>query len=134
MKLKNIIRLIILIPLSIYFIYCSYHFITNETRPTYLDCGKVVSKSADEVVIKRGVMTELYLNVQFSKSGFRSIKCDPTTYFSKQIGNNVCFKLNEDVSVWYDINNLIGMLILLIFGIIILICLIFYLIPKSWYD
>ena len=122
MKLKNIIQFVTLLPLSIYLIYCSYHFITNETRPTYLDCGNVVSKSSDEVAIKHGTRTELYLNIQFSKSGFRSIECNPTTYFSKQIGQNVCFNLDEDVSTWYEINNFIGLIVLLILGIIFLLC------------
>lgn len=59
---RNIVRFLTLIPLSLYLIFCCYHFI-NESRPTYLDCGKVISRSNDEVRIKSGTQTELYLNI-----------------------------------------------------------------------
>ena len=108
MKLKNIIRVITLFPLFFYLLYCVFYFANNEVSPTYLDCGKVVSKSNDEIAIKHGVKTELYLNVDFNKSGFQSILCTPTTYFSKKIGDNVCFSLDENVSQWHKTNMLIG--------------------------
>lgn len=108
MKFKNIIRVITLLPLFFYLLYCVFYFANNEVTPTYLDCGKVVSKSNDEIVIKHGVKTELYLNVNFNKSGFKSILCTPTTYFSKKIGDNVCFSLDENVSQWHKTNMLIG--------------------------
>ena len=98
MKLiKNIVRIITLIPLSLYFIYCSYFVITNFNENTYIDCGTVISRLSDEINIKHGTKTELYLNVQFDKSGFRSIECTPTTYFSKKKGDDVCFKLKKDM-------------------------------------
>ena len=53
-NIKNIIRLIILLPLSIYLLYSVYYFITNDIKPTYIDCGIVKSKSYDDVVIKYG--------------------------------------------------------------------------------
>ncbi len=134
MKFKNIAQITTLLPLSIYLIYCSYHFLANEMMPKYLDCGNVISKSSDEVTIKHGVRTELYLNIQFNKSGFRSIGCTPTTYFSKKVGENVCFYLNKDVSIWYSINNLIGLVVLIILGVNIVGLFVSYLIPESWYD
>jgi hypothetical protein len=68
---------------------------TNENCPKYLDCGKVISKSNDEVIIKRGSKTNLYLNVQFKQSGFISVESNQTTYFSHNVGDNVCFYLNK---------------------------------------
>lgn len=132
MRLKNTIRVITLIPLMVYLTYCSYHFIANDTRPSYLDCGKVVSKSSDEVAIKYGVKTELYLNIQFNKSGFRSVECSPTTYFSKQIGDNVCFNLDEYKGFWYNFNSLVGCCVLVILGVATFVWFIYYLIPDSW--
>ncbi len=129
-KLKNIVRIITLTLLSIYLSYCSYHFIVNEINPTYLDCGKVVSKSSTDTPIRRGVTTELYLNIHFEKSGFQSVNCSPTTYFSKQIGDNVCFNLNENLSFWYRINTFIGAIVLVILGIIILTLFLLYLIED----
>lgn len=130
--MKKIISIIILVPLAIYLIYCSYHFITNKINPTFLDCGKIVSKSSDEVAIKRGVRTELYLNIEFKKSGFKSIECEPTTYFSKKIGENVCFHLRQKTDTHYDLSNMIGCVVLVISGFILLVLLICYLAPDSW--
>ena len=109
MKLKNIVRILLLTPLAMYLLYCCFHFILFENRPQYLDCGTVVSRSNDEVAIKHGTQTNLYLNVQFENSGFRSIECSPTTYFSKKVGDKVCFKLDKPVSEWYHINHMIDM-------------------------
>lgn len=134
MTLKNILRTIVLLPLSVYLVYCAFHFITTEINPTYLDCGKVVSKSNDEIPIKYGTRTELYLNVKFNVTGFRSIEVSPTTYFSKKVGDKVCFKLEQKTSDWYIINQAVGGMILLIAGAIILYNIISYLAPDSWKD
>lgn len=99
--MKDFIRKTILIVLSIYLLYCSYFFLTNAYK-TYLDCGKVVSKSNDELNIKHGTRTILYLNIEFEKSGFKSIESEPTLYFSKKVGDNVCFDLDYNYSK-YDI-------------------------------
>jgi len=102
MKLKNIIRIITLLPLSIYLLYCIYHFSVNNVNPTYLDCGKVIAKSNDEVPIKHGVRTELYLIVNFNKSGVKSIQSNTETYFTKNVGDSVCFNLSQETSFWYE--------------------------------
>lgn len=132
MKTKQIIQIITLLLLSAYLLYCVWHFATHKHRPTYLDCGKVVSKSSDEVAIKYGTKPELYLNVEFENSGFHSIECIPTTYFSKKIGDNVCFDFKEDVGHWYHTSNFIGFVAVVLLGLIALVCFIFYLIPNSW--
>lgn len=133
MKFKNLIRIVILVPLATYLLYCCYHFITNEVRPTYLDCGKVISKSSDEVAIKHGVRTELYLNIEFEKAGFKSIECEPTTYFQKQIGEKVCFQLDIKKSNFYNTNNMIGACVLTILAFVLLVFLCCYLTPDSWF-
>jgi hypothetical protein len=134
MNLKNALRALTLIPLSVYLLYCSYYAITHDVVPKYMDCGKVVSKSNDEVSIKHGVRTELYLNVQFEKSGFYSVEVSPTTYFLRKKGDRVCFKLPEPVSVWHKLNHLIGFTVLIILSIIALVMLIIYLLPDNFFD
>ncbi len=134
MNLKNILRALTLIPLSVYLLYCSYYAITHDIEPKYMDCGKVVSKSNDEVSIKHGVRTELYLNVQFEKSGFYSVEVSPTTYFLRKKGDRVCFKLPEPVSVWHGINHIIGVIVLIILSIIALVTFIGYLLPDDFFD
>ena len=127
-NIKNIIRLII----CIYSLYSIYYFITNDIKPTYIDCGIVKSKSHDDIIIKYGTETELYLNIQFKKTGFKSIKCSPTVYFSKNIGDNICFELNKDTTFQHKIISISGLLILSILGSILIEIIIWYIIPDHW--
>ena len=129
-NIKNIIRLIILLPLSIYSLYSIYYFITNDMKPTYIDCGIVKSKSYDDIIIKYGTKTELYLNIQFKKTGFKSIKCSPTVYFSKNIGDNICLELNKDTTFQHKIISISGLLILSILSSILIGIIIRYIIPD----
>lgn len=118
--MKNIIRCIILIPLALYLIYCLGYTITMPMNPTYKDCGKVLSKGSDEVTIKYGVRTNLYLNIQFDKTGFKSQQVDPTTYFGSKVGDTKCFNLVFKPSIWHDISWLIGFItITVVIGIVI---------------
>ena len=129
-NIKNIIRLIILLLLSIYSLYSVYYFISNDIKPTYIDCGIVKSKSYDDIIIKYGTKTELYLNIQFKKTGFKSIKCSPTVYFSKNIGDNICLELNKDTTFQHKIISISGLLILSILGSILIGIIIWYIIPD----
>lgn len=131
-KIKNIARVVILLPLSIYLLYCVYYFGDHKIKPTYLDCGRVVSKSSDEVAIKHGANTDLYLNVQFEKSGFRAIKTKPTTYFSKKVGDSVCFDMEEITTNWHKVTALVGACTLAILGIVGFAALAIYLLPEEW--
>ena len=134
MTFRNIVRLIVLVPIGIFLLYSLAYFGNNKLRPEYLDCGKVVSKSNDEVAIKYGVKTELYLNIQFEKSGFRSIECNPTTYFSKKVNERVCFYLDEKTTALHKILFISGGITLAIVGIIVLVFLIMYLLPENFGD
>ena len=81
---------------------------------TYGDCGFIVSRSTDEIVIKHGTRTELYLNVQFDKSGFKSIDVSPTTYFKYKKGDRVCFDLHKDIPLKQMIFTIIGEMVIFI--------------------
>lgn len=131
-KLRLFIQCVFFTNLLAYLIYCCIFFVSNPTRPTYLDCGTIVSKSSDEVVIKYGVRTDLYLNIEFEKSGFKSINCEPTTYFSKKVGEKEWFNLFKETSNWYNINMLVGLVTLTVVGIVLIILLLMYLLPDSW--
>ena len=122
--------LIILLLLSIYALYSIYYFITNDMKPTYIDCGIVKSKSYDDIIIKYGTKTELYLNIQFKKTGFKSIKCSPTVYFSKNIGDNICLELNKDTTFQHKIISISGLLIISILSSILIGIIIRYIIPD----
>ena len=72
-KIKKIIQLTTLTISLMYFTYCIFHFIFHEQNPKYLDCGNVISKSSDEITIKYGINTKLYLNIQFNRSEERRV-------------------------------------------------------------
>lgn len=132
MKFKKILQIITLTLLTIYLSFCVFYFIKNDLQPTYLDCGKIVSKSTDEITIKYGVKTELYLNVQFNNSGFRSVECEPTTYFLKKKGDNVCFYLSKKVNNLHIINYFTGMITMFLIYCFLLVAFIYYMAPDSW--
>jgi len=94
--------------LTIYILYCIGHLAVNKPNPTYLDCGKILSKSNTETPMKHGTRTLLYLNVQFNSSGFKSMEVDPTTYYGNHEGGSICFNLYKETSAIYTINSLIG--------------------------
>lgn len=133
MKLKKIVMFLTLCPLTLYLLYCFCHFVLTKSHPIYLDCGKIVSKSSDEVAIKSGSRTKLYLNVQFEKSGFRSIECNPTTYFSKNVGERSCFYLDKNMGEKYHLNNFIGMFVAMILLILAFMLLVNYIAPDSFW-
>jgi hypothetical protein len=134
MRLKNIVRVIVLLPLTLYCIYSVGYFITQEASPTFVDCGRLISKSNDEVAIKHGTKTELYLNIQFEKSGFKSIPATPTTYFSKHKGDYVCFNLmdTEIVTAQHVLTFYFGATICLVIACFSVVWLFGYIAPESW--
>lgn len=130
LSIKNIVRFIVIAPISLYLLYCVEHFIFTPIHPKYTDCGKIISKSNDEVAIKHGNRTELYLNIQFNKSGFKSIKVNPTTYFKNKVGETICFDLDIDISLWYFICNMLGLFVICMLALILIVQLAIYLIEE----
>jgi hypothetical protein len=127
---KNFIRVIVFTPIVFFLLFSVHYFLTHEHKPKYFDCGVVVSKSNDEVVIKYGTRTNLYLNIEFEKSGFQSIRCSPTTYFQQKVGNRVCFDLDEEYNLTHEIKLIVGFLVLCISCLICTIILLVYLFSK----
>lgn len=128
--LKKIIRVIVLTPIACYLLFSVYYFLTHDIHPKYLDCGVVVSKSNDEVAIKHGTRTELYLNVEFEKSGFQSVECSPTTYFQQKVGNRVCFNLDEEFNILHQITIVFGVTVTFILCAACIVSLFVYMFSK----
>ncbi len=125
MKLfKNVIKIILAITLFCYLCYCVTYFTQHSLIENYQDCGIIRSKSTDEIAIKHGTHTELYLNIEFRKNGFRSMSVSPTTYFKHNRGESVCFDFQNRHSISHDIKWLVGLLTIII-SIIILLVLFF---------
>jgi hypothetical protein len=108
--IRKVIKVIITLGLSLWLGSSVGTYLTNELRTRVTDKGIVVSKSSDEVAIKHGSETELYLNIQFEQHGFKSIKVDPTTYFQKSKGERVIFSWYErNLHGWKVSHYLLGM-------------------------
>lgn len=127
MKIKFVVRIVTGIIVGIFSLYSVYFFFTNPAYPRYEDCGRIESKSTDEVAIKHGVQTELYLNVQFKKTGFKAMNVDPTTYFHYKEGDYICFDLRKETSAWYGITFLTGATILAVAGLVLIGWFVYYL-------
>lgn len=110
--IRKVIKFIITLGLSLWLGSSVGTYLTNELRSRVTDKGIVVSKSSDEVAIKRGSETELYLNIQFEQHGFKSLKVEPTTYFQMSKGERVIFSWEEqNLHDWKVINYALGMFI-----------------------
>jgi len=120
MTIKQFLQIVVICILISYPIYSLYYICANPNCPKYLDCGKVISRSTDEVIIKNGTKTELYLNIEFEKTGFRSIECNPTTYFSKKSGDFVCFNLKSPTTIFHEITFMIALFTLIVLCIVLL--------------
>jgi hypothetical protein len=95
-KLKKTIGIVLISPIAIFLLYSIYYISTNDRVSYYNDCGIIRSKSSSELSIKHGSETILYLNVDFKKSGFKSVKTSPTTYFKHSVGDRICFDLSKE--------------------------------------
>jgi hypothetical protein len=99
-SISDLIRYAILtifgIAMFVFSIYNTIYFIKTPHIERTSQVGTVISKSQDEVTIKNGTQTELYLNIQFDKVGFKSIEVEPTTYFGSDVGERVSFGLIKE--------------------------------------
>lgn len=99
-SVSDLIRYTILtifgITMFVFSIYSTIYFIKTPHIERTSQVGTVISKSQDEVIIKHGTQTELYLNIQFDKVGFKSIEVEPTTYFGSNVGERVVFGLIKE--------------------------------------
>jgi hypothetical protein len=126
--MKNILRIITLTIVIVIYAIGIFNGIDEYQNGTYQDCGTIISKSQDEVTIKYGSRTELYLNVKFINSGFKSILVDPTTYFKNKIGNNICFQLNKENTTLFKISVVFSFFVTLMCLITLFLVFIYYLI------
>lgn len=121
--MKNFIRFILEKGSILLCIVSSIYFLLNINNTFYKDCGIIISKSTDEIIIKHGTRTDLYLNIQFEKSGFKSVDCDPTLYFQKKKGDDICLKLKKKFSFSQEMFLIFGFVSTVGFGIYIIILL-----------
>lgn len=123
---KKITKYIILIIIISFIGYCIYELETKKPFTEYVYCGTILKHSSDEVTIKHGVKTELYLLVRFDNLNItKAIEVSPTTYFNNKDGDNVCFTL-EKQTLYPELKTIytgLGMLFYFISSVL-LICVI----------
>ena len=112
--IKNSIKFVIAVIL-LYGLIFNISYYSHST--THLECGKIVSHSTDEIIIKHGTRTELYLNVIFDTGISKSINVEPTTYFFHKNGERICFNVDNDTTIFTNILLGIGF----VTGVLILI-------------
>jgi hypothetical protein len=125
-KFRIIVRTSILLVLSLFVFKSMYVFTAYKQYNEHLDTGTVISRSADDVVIKHGTSTELYLNIKFDKSGFRSMNVAPTTYFKFEKGSRVSFNLKDITEEGNSVYFIMGAFFYFIAGIVGLVMLIIW--------
>ena len=121
-NIKIVLRILIIASISLYVLRGVKILISGDFHKTFQDCGVVVSKSADEIRIKHGHRTELYLNVQFEKQGFVSKSVTPTTYFKHYKGDRVCFDCMYEVNKFDELNVFLSVTAIGL-GVFIALCL-----------
>jgi hypothetical protein len=96
--MKKLLRYLLYITLFIYFIYGLYNLFFLKTA--YTDCGSIRNKEILPVYHKNSGRNQFMMGVDF-KSGYQVLNVTPTTYYSKNIGENICFDLDIKRS-WYQ--------------------------------
>lgn len=124
-RISDLIRYAILTIFGVAFIFFSAismkYFIETPIHVKESQTGTVISKSQDEVTIKYGTETKLYLNIQFDNLGFKSIEVEPTTYFGSEVGERVTLGLTKQKTNLEHIKFLWGFLITAIVIIILIV-------------
>ena len=126
-KLRKILKYSLYTIISIYYFYSGYYVYKHPYYTYTKECGKIISKSNDEVNIKHGSRTDLYLNIQF-ENRFESVLVDPTTYFGNEKGEYICFNFTNKMTFknfWNYLLFAITSFILFIVGIVHFIIFIF---------
>lgn len=125
LSVSDLIRYAILtifgIAMFVFSTYSAIYFIKTPHIERTSQVGTVISKSQDEVTIKNGTRTELYLNIQFDNVGFKSIEVEPTTYFGSEVGERVSFGLIKEKTGWQLAKFMWGFLIVAVAIISIII-------------
>ncbi len=123
-EVKKVLRYGVITMSTLFVLYCIYRFVQNDfqVRKQEKHCGKIVSKSNDEIAIKYGSSTRLFLNVNFGDV-FRSVEVEPTTYFKFEVGESIC--INETIET--DLYISLGFLFLMIVIILPICCFIIWL-------
>jgi len=121
---KSIAKVIILFLISSYLLYCCFYTIIKEARPTYVDSGKIVSKSSEVVLIK-SMTTLYYFDVDFTKKGTESIRVDEDTYFKFKVGDTITYELPYPQTQHHFITWIIGATTLILLLILFIMYIFF---------
>lgn len=68
---------------------------TAYNREKHEHCGTVLETPTKERAVKHGSHTDYYLVVNFDNFGKKAIEVSPNTYYTTEIGERVCFLLEN---------------------------------------
>lgn len=125
LTLKESIRLLLLTIIIGYLIYCTALFLIEGLFPKTRECGIVKSKFNEEVSIKHGTKTELYLIMQF-KTYEKAINVDVLTYSKAKVNDTLCFNTDVKRSFFKELSSFIGLLItIMLIGMLLYLLIMF---------
>lgn len=129
MKLLVLILGIIFVNANSYLVYRFQY--EKEFQKEIRYCGIVTYKSADQVEIKNGHDTELYLGFKNEITGELPIKVGINTYMTHKVGDEICFKLSKDDIGKESSGSGICIVLCLVFDVLLFIGGIVYLSERS---
>lgn len=121
----NFIRLILVSIILAYLTFCTILFSELGLHPTKRECGIVKSKFNEEISIKHGTKTELYLMMQF-KTFEKAIEVDVLTYSKAKVNDTLCFNIPIELSNFYHISLFLGLLVTIIMTLIMAVIIIMF--------
>ena len=124
--MKKIISISILTILILFSFYSIYFLVEVVPKDTHTKCGVVQSKSEQMSSSRHHNRTDLYLNVKYESGEFESVRVDNNSYYFNNVGDRVCFNLDNERSIGFILLQFIGFSCIIIYGFILIGSAIYY--------
>lgn len=121
-----VVKTLLVFTVFVYSLFAIKSFVTKDLWIHYKECGTVVGSSSEDVPIKHGTQTELYLLMQYEHDGFQAQEVGATTYFQykDKIGTKLCFSLtkrNPELDTFRkELHHMMGGLFIVVYFLIFL--------------
>ena len=105
--------------------YC-YPLVQPQPKDKHTKCGIVQSKSEQMSSSGHHNRTDLYLNVKYESGEFDSVRVDNNSYYFNNVGDRVCFNLDNERSIGFILLQFIGFSCIISYGFILVCYVIYY--------
>lgn len=106
--IKQVLKGLLYLIIGITFIITIVYNLNHKFRLYEKDCGTLYMKSYEDIVIKHGTRTELYLIVETKNQGLRSKEVGITEYMTTEIGDLVCMDIYVNQGDYHEVYMIIG--------------------------